>query len=140
MKYLKLIQLLLVCTIFSSCINKIEKLSYKKSRNRLIKSISTKYSGIVIEKFSPREKMYPTHFVLSSNDTLCPSNSEVMNIIKIGDSILKDSSDNYIYVYSKSGIVKKTWFMKIPNKYRKDSVFPLRWKGKWLDSSEKKNN
>jgi len=133
---IKKIFFILMLVNFSNCVDTLEKFSYIKSRDRLIKSINTEYSGIVIEKFSPRKNMESTHFALNTGDTICPTNSIVMEILNIGDSIRKDSGDNYISIYSKEGELKKTWLMKIPSKYREDDRFPVQWKGKWMEASE----
>ncbi|MDE1206388.1 hypothetical protein LCI24_06210 [Tenacibaculum sp. LAR 2:5] len=116
----------------------MNKLSYEKSFERLIRNIKVEQKGKVVGVFAPRKEMKPTHFYITTGDTIVPSNSEVMLYIKIGDSIEKNKLDNNISIFRNDSLLKKTWIYKIPQKYREDTRFPKEWKDKWLDATIKK--
>ncbi len=130
---------LLVFILFIGCKGFIEKKTYESSFKRLINNIETEYTGIIIETYSTRNDNLHTHYrVLTGIDTLsiCPGNSEIMNNIEVGDSILKKTNDNMVYIYKNREDIRKFYYMKIPMEYRKDSRFPEEWKDKWMESSD----
>lgn len=117
---------------------KLDDLSYDKGRERLIQNIEKPFNGIVIDTFSYRKNLRATDIVLNSGDTIFPTNDQVMKVIQIGDSIYKNKSDNYLYIFSrKNDEIKKLWFLKIPQKYRDDERFPEGWRTKWMESTIK---
>lgn len=78
-----------------------------------------------------------TDIVLSSGDTIFPTNDKVMQFVNIGDSIYKKKSDNYIYIVrGNRPDTTKFWYLKIPQKYRSDERFPEKWKKEWMESTD----
>ena len=133
-KHLLYISLLM---LMASCVKKLEELSYEKSLDRIIENIRKPYNGIIIDTISYRKNLRATDMILSSGDTIFPTNGEVMKLIKIGDSVYKKGSDNFLYIQRKpTDKTLKLWYIKIPQKYREDDRFPMKWKGKWMDASE----
>lgn len=120
-----------------SCEKVFKNLEYESGRKRLFNHISTEYNGIITKKYSPREWMGPTHITINNDISLCPSNSEILISVEVDDSVYKAKNDNYISIYRNDTLQKTLWFMKIPQKYIDDPLFPESWKGKWKESITK---
>ncbi len=131
----KTITLLIVALLLISCEGLLEKTSYEKGFERLIKNITKEQKGKVVKVFSPRVKMKSTHFVLNTGDTIIPSNNEIMSYLQKGDKIIKKKSDNIISIFKSDSLFKSTWLYKIPKKYREDKRFPREWNGKWEEAT-----
>ena len=105
--------------------------------NRLImKEIEKEFSGIIIDKYSPRENTLPMVLKIKNQNTVHDIlfSKGVMNISSIGDSIYKQSNDNYVYIIKSNGKIYKKCFQKITNERRNSKLFPKEWKNKWLDT------
>jgi hypothetical protein len=137
-RFLAFIFISFLVTSCNGFFEKLDELSYDKGRERLIKNIEKPFNGIIIDTFSYRKNLKATDIVLSSGDSIFPTNDQVMNVVQIGDSIYKKKSDNYLYISSRnSNQIEKLWFLKIPQKYRDDEDFPEEWRTKWMESTVK---
>lgn len=121
--------------ILVSCDFIFKPFSYEKGFSRLKKNIERKLEGKITNVFAPRDNMNYTHFVLNKNDTIIPTNSKIMDYIKVGDFVIKKSFENEILIMKNDSIFKIFWLYKIPKEYREDNRFPKEWKNKWLRST-----
>lgn len=106
------------------------------SKKNVIKAIQKDFSGIIIDKYSPRDT--PPIFLKIKNqnsifDISFPRG--VMNISSIGDSIYKLPNDNYVYIVKQDGKIYKECFQKITTDNRNSKLFPKEWKNKWIDTT-----
>lgn len=132
-KIISFVATFLVCF---SCVDRLERLEYNHSLKTLIEKIEKPFNGIVVDTISFRKGVKATHIVLSSGDTIFPTNGKVIESVSIGDYIYKYSKDNYVYVVRiKEKDTVKLWFLKISEKYRNDASFPEEWKNKWLEAT-----
>ncbi|MDM1522606.1 hypothetical protein OBK20_03185 [Empedobacter falsenii] len=106
------------------------------NRKAVIKEIQKDFSGIIMEKYSPRDTP-PIFLKIKNQNTILDISFSrgVMNISSIGDSIYKLPNDNYVYIVKPNGKVYKECFQRIRKETRDNKQFPLEWKNKWLDTA-----
>ena len=135
----KIIAFLFISVVITGCVDVLDRLSLESSLKRTILSIKSEYKGIVIEKYSTRELiMPPTHLKVLTlkKDTIDISpNEEIVDNIKIGDTIQKIKNENMVFVKNSDGISKKYFYIKISQEERSHKKFPKEWKYKWKEAT-----
>lgn len=106
----------------------------------LVQKIENEYSGVIINKYNPREWMdeLTAIEVRNSNGEIedFPMRSEIMDYIEVGDKIIKLKDENICYIIKPTGEQKKFFYVRISMNARNHRTFPKEWKNKWLESSE----
>lgn len=110
------------------------------NHSSLIKEfITEEYSGVVKEKYNPRESMkVMTHVKINyQKDKIIGRtiSSDAMDYIELGDSLIKVKDENLIYVVKPDGERKSFYYKRISMKTRNHWTFPKEWQDKWLESS-----
>ncbi len=102
----------------------------------IIKSIEKDFSGIIMDKYSPRDTP-PIFLKIKNKNTILDVSfsRRVINISSIGDSIYKLPNDNYVYIVKPNGKIYKECFERIIKETRDSKQFPNDWKNKWLDTT-----
>lgn len=106
----------------------------------LVQKIENEYSGIIIDKYNPREWMdeLTAIKVKNSNGEIedFPMRSEIMDYIEVGDRIIKLKDENICYIINPKGEKKEFFYVRISMNTRNHWAFPKEWKDKWLESSK----
>lgn len=112
-------------------------LSDRSEVRHKIEMISNGYNGIIIKKYSVRKNL-PTHLSIEVTDgeilNVSPSD-KLLDVSKIGDSIIKPQNENFVYLIKKNGIRVKIYYTRLSYDNRKSKYFPKEWRNKWIESS-----
>ena len=103
----------------------------------VVRDIQMEFKGVIVDKYTVREGVYPTFLKVSANEKNLDINPsfQILHFADVGDSIIKIKDENICYVIKKNGMSKKFFYVSISRSQRDDKNFPEQWKDKWMEST-----
>jgi len=104
----------------------------------VIRDIHANFKGKIINKYTVRKGISPTHLKVKTMDSEIEINPSyiIVDYANIGDSIIKPKDDNVCIIIKSNGVRKKFFYTGITKEQREDSKFPKEWKNKWMESND----
>lgn len=119
----------------TSCEAIDRKMELQASYDLVVPNIEKSINANVCKKYSFRKNHPPSYLIVDTKDTLYMPRMNLIEQLKVGDSLSKKANDNIIFVYRNNKLVFRTWYMFIPEYLRQSEMFPVKWKEKWMEST-----